>query len=360
MRVIRRTGRGLLQVSLNWEETMTERTSAGKSQITPTRILESVYAFREARVLLTAYELDLFTIIGDGSLPAAEIAAKAGTDPRATDRLLNALSASGYLIKADGRFSNTEQAAGFLVKGKPTYMGGLMHQADLWHTWTTLTEAVRKGTSVARHGSVNDRGAEWLDSFISAMHMRAIRQAPVIASQIDLDGVKRVLDVGGGPGTFSMAFVRAKDRTEAVVFDLPNVTPLTKEYVKNEDLSGRISTVDGDYTVDPLPGGFDLVFMSAVIHSNSPGTNGHLFRKAYDALNPGGRLVVLDFIMNDDRTGPEAGAYFALNMLVGTGEGDTFTEPEVGVWMKDAGFVNVTRTHTQFGTDLMTGTKNPR
>lgn len=336
---------------------MAKHARSNKSNVSPSKITESVFAFRVARVILTAYELDLFTIIGNGHKSSGEIARHAGTDSRATDRLLNALSASGYLRKKDGKFSNTPLAARYLVKGEPDYMGGLMHQASLWNTWSTLTDAVRVGSSVLSRGPVDEREDDWLESFIAAMHTRARRQAPAVVELINLRGVRRVLDVGGGSGVFSMAFVRANKNISAVVFDLPNVTTLTRSYIESENLRSRVDVTQGDYTTDPLGSGFDLVFMSAVIHSNSPDTNRQLFAKAYDALNPGGRLVVLDFIMDDDRVSPAVGAYFSLNMLVGTAEGDTFTESEIREWMKNSGFAGIRRTATRFGTDLMIGKK---
>jgi ubiquinone/menaquinone biosynthesis C-methylase UbiE len=198
---------------------------------------------------------------------------------------------------------------------------------------------------------------DWLEAFIAAMHMRATRQAPAIVKLINLKGVKRVLDVGGGSGVFSMAFVRARKGITAVIFDLPNVISLTKRYIDAENLGSLISVTGGDYTIDPLVNGFDLVFMSAIIHSNSPEINKQLFRKAFEALNPDGRLVVLDYIMNDDRTSPAAGAYFSINMLVGTRDGDTFTESEVCNWMEDAGFKKISKKKTLFGTGLLTGIK---
>jgi SAM-dependent methyltransferase len=200
-------------------------------------------------------------------------------------------------------------------------------------------------------------GVNWLEAFIAAMHMRAARQAPAIVKLINLKGVKRILDVGGGSGIFSMAFVRAKKGITAVIFDLPNVVNLSKGYIDAENLGSLLSVAGGDYTIDPLVNGIDLVFMSAIIHSNSPEVNKQLFRKAFEALNPDGRLVVLDYIMNDDRTSPAAGAYFSLNMLVGTHEGDTFTESEVRSWMEGAGFKKISKTKTKFGTGLLTGLK---
>ncbi|MGO9482373.1 MAG: methyltransferase [Candidatus Kryptoniota bacterium] len=334
---------------------MTKYTSKGKTELSPSRIMDSVYAFREARTLLTAFELDLFTLLGDGRKSSEDVAKLAETNPRATDRLLNALCASGYLLKKKGEFMNSPLASRYLVKGEPDYLGGLMHQVSLWNSWSTLTDAVRTGSSVAVRAPVSGHAVDWSEAFIAAMHTRAIRQAPAIVKLIDLKGVKRVLDVGGGSGIFSMAFVRARKGIAAVVFDLPNVIRLAKGYIDAENLGDQITMAGGDYTVDPLVGGFDLVFMSAVIHSNSEEANRQLFRKAFEALNPEGRLVVLDYIMNADRTLPAAGAYFSLNMLVNTRDGDTYTESEVRKWMEESGFRKISKTKTQFGTELMTG-----
>ena len=337
---------------------MIRRTSEKKSNLSPSTIMDSIYAFRKARVLLTSYELELFTCLGDNWKSSEEIAQLAQTNPRATDRLLNALCASRFLVKKKGKFSNTPLTSRFLVKGKPEYLGGLMHQVSLWNTWSTLTDAVRKGSSVVVRQPAAGSRVKWMEAFIAAMHMRAIHQAPAIVKLIDLKGVTRVLDVGGGSGIFSMGFVRARKGITAVVFDLPDVINLTKGYIDSENLGNLIGVAGGDYTQDPLVNDFDLVFLSAIIHSNSPEINKQLFRKAFEVLNPDGRLVILDYIMNDNRTSPAAGAYFSLNMLVGTSEGDTFTESEVRDWMEEAGFKKISRKKTPFGTDLMTGMKS--
>ncbi len=328
-----------------------------RSRISSQRILDSVYAFREARVLLTAYELDLFTIIGDEPKTSDQIALLGKAEARATDRLLNALCASEYLRKKKDLFCNTSLTSRFLVRGVPGYLGGLMHQVDLWDTWSTLTEAVRRGTRAGELEREHVHGRNWLEAFIAAMHTRAASQAPAIVKLINLKAVRNVLDIGGGSGAFSFAFVRAKKGLRTTVFDLPGTIELTRMYIGAEGLSDLVYVVPGDYTVDSLGKNFDLAFMSAIIHSNSPRTNLQLFSKSFQALNPGGRLVVSDFIMTDDRTSPPAGAYFSLNMLVATVEGDTYTEREVRGWMEEAGFRKVFRTKTQFGTDLMTGIK---
>lgn len=334
----------------------TARPSAPESP-SPQTIMEMASAFQRSRVLLTAHELDLFTVLGDGNVSSAEAARALGTDARATDRLMNALCAMGLLTKKDGRFSNGPLASRFLVKGKPDFLAGLMHMVHLWETWSTLTEAVRRGGSVvARAARVNERGEGWLRAFIAAMHWRACQHAPGVVGLLDLSGVSRVLDVGGGSGAYAMAFARAKAGIGAVVLDLPNVIPLTEEYLRQEGLSDRVGTVVGDYEVDALGSGFDLVFLSAIIHSNSPAQNRSLIRKAAEALGPHGQVVVQDFIVLEDRTGPPFAALFALNMLVGTEAGDTYTESEVRHWMEEAGLRRVVRKDTPFGTSLIIGT----
>jgi 2-polyprenyl-3-methyl-5-hydroxy-6-metoxy-1,4-benzoquinol methylase len=166
-----------------------------------------------------------------------------------------------------------------------------------------------------------------------------------------------VLDVGGGSGAFSMAFVRARQGISAVVFDVPNVVPLTKNYVESAGYGAQISTLVGDYRHDDLPRGFDLVFLSAIVHANSAAENRGLIRKCAAATDPGGQVVVADQIMNEDRTAPLMGAMFALNMLVSTGAGDTYTESEVRGWMEEAGLRNVTRKDTPFNNTLVIGRK---
>jgi len=189
------------------------------------------------------------------------------------------------------------------------------------------------------------------------MHARARHNAPAVVGHLDLSGVSCVLDVGGGSGAFSMAFVCARDGIRATVFDLPNVVPLTRDYVAREGLADRIDTAVGDYNVDLLGEGFDLVFLSAIIHSNSPAENRRLLWKCAAALEPDGQVVVQDFIMDDDRISPPFGALFALNMLVATEAGDTYTESEVRSWMEEAGLSAIARQDTAFGTTLVIGRK---
>ena len=320
----------------------------------PAAIRDIAMGFQASRVLLTAVELKIWSALGGDRLSSAVLAARLGTHPRATDRLLNALVAIGLLAKSDDLFANTGAGRQYLVETSPDFIGGLGHSVSMWHAWSGMTDAVRQGAPALRE-AINDRGEGWLEPFIAAMHFRAAHQAPIVASMLDLTGVARVLDVGGGSGAFAMAFARHSPALQAVVFDLPNVVPITRRYIEAAGLSARVTTVTGDYLKDPLPGGFDLVFLSAVVHSNAPDENAALVRKCAAALNPGGRVAIMDFVMDQDRTAPAMGAMFALNMLVATDRGDTFTEGEIRGWLSDAGLAQGPRLETPFGNAIVIG-----
>ena len=237
-------------------------------------------------------------------------------------------------------------------------MSGLMHQVHLWDTWSTLTGCVQAGTSVIdRPEQVNDRDEKWLLSFIDAMHYRARHNADDIIRKIPTRGVKNVLDIGGGSGVFSMAFVRKGKDINATVFDLPNVIPITKKYIRKEKLTGRIRTVSGDYNKDKLPKGFDLIFLSAIVHSNSYRENERLVKKCAASLNRGGHILIKDQVMDDARLNPARGALFALNMLVGTKGGDTYSEKEIKEWFDKAGIIFNRRINIPGGDSMMIGSK---
>jgi predicted O-methyltransferase YrrM len=324
----------------------------------PAELMNSIFAFREARIILTAFELEIFSVLGSNSKSSKEISGIIKTNERATDRLLNALVAIGLLIKENEKFSNTDFSLKHLVKYNPGFLGGITHSVHLWKSWSTLTDAVKTGTSVMNREPVNDRDNLWLEGFISAMHMRAKQsQAPGIAKLLNFKGVKKILDIGGGSGVFSFAMITLNPELKATIFDLPNVIKLTKLYIEKEGFKNKVGTVEGDYLKDELGTDYDLLFLSAIIHSNSHEENKLLFKKCFSALNKNGQLVIMDNIMDNERTSPYSGALFALNMLVGTQSGDTYTEVEVVGWMKEAGFSDFSRLDTEFDNTLITGIK---
>ncbi len=322
----------------------------------PQQIRETVSAFQRSRIVLTAYELDVFTFIGKDSPDSGNIAKGLRLNRNAAERLLNALVALDLLEKNNGCYNNTRESFMLLSKDSPAYMAGFMHTNHLWNTWSHLTEVVKTGKA-ARDTEINDRGSDWLEAFINAMHDRGKKQAPGQVAGIDLEGVGSILDVGGGSGCFCMAFLDRKPGIKAAVFDLPNVVPISKKIVEEEGFTGSISHFTGDYTTDDLPMGFDLLFLSAVIHSNSFKTNRKLVKNCYNALNPNGKIVIQDWIMNDARTSPVQGAIFSINMLVGVEGGDCYSEKEVKSWLTDAGFSGIKISETATGIGQVTGVK---
>jgi len=323
--------------------------------MTPKTLLDQIREFQNSRIILTGFELGVFTIINDTGKTTAEVALAIHADTRGIDRLLNALVALDLLEKNDQIFTNTTFAAQFLVKGKPDYLGGINHSINLWKTWSTLTEAVVAGHKVAT-SEMQFRQSGAIEGFIHAMHDRAFKAAPAIIAKLNLTGVKKVLDVGGGSGAYSMGFVNAGD-ISATVFDLPDVVNVSQKFIDKEGFTGRISTLAGDYLVDDFGNGYDLVFLSAIVHINSYDENKMLIQRCADTLNAGGQIVIQDYIMNDNRTQPSRGTAFALNMLVGTDYGDTYTETEVAEWFTAAGLKNIHRIDAIDGNSLMIGRK---
>jgi SAM-dependent methyltransferase len=322
----------------------------------PNTIREFAASFQKSRILLSGFELDIFTNVDESGTSGKQIAKKLQLDEHACERLLNALVSLGFLSKEGTLFYNTTESFTFMSKKSPEYLGGLMHSNHLWNTWSNLTKVVKTGIS-AHPSEINERGEDWLFSFINAMHDRAKKQAPQQLGKIDLSGVKSILDIGGGSGAYSMEFISKKPEIEATVFDLPNVIPITKKFLIKEGYSDIIRTHSGDYTVEDLPKGFDLVFLSAIIHSNSLEINQDLIKKCFNSLNKNGRIVIQDWIMNNNRTQPVSGAIFAINMLVGTESGDCFTEQEVSQMLAGAGFKNISRTEFESGLSQMTAQK---
>jgi precorrin-6B methylase 2 len=242
------------------------------------------------------------------------------------------------------------------VAGAPGYMAGLNHTANQWQSWHTLTAAVRRGTTVVERKTVQ-ADEQRLAGFIAAMHQRASLQAPRMVERLNLANVRRCLDIGGGSGAYAMALARAKKSIRAVVFDLPDVLPLTRDYVRRAGLLDRFTFVGGDFHRDDWGKDYDLILLSAIVHMNDAEQNRRLIARAAAALNQDGQLVVQDFIMSEDRTRPAMGAVFALNMLVATARGDSYTAGEIQSWMRAAGLKKIVRQTTPFEASLMIGWK---
>ncbi len=307
----------------------------------PEEVMAEVREFMKSRVILTAAELDLFTVLENRPSTAFEIAGSLGLDPTALARLLDCLVVFGLVEKEKGPYRNTEKGAFLSANHPETVLPMVLHMNHLWETWSGLTEAVRKG-----HQGQTEPGLKFeeksMKAFIGAMHVVAKDLSAKIAESLDLSPYHRLLDVGGASGTYTIAFLRKNREMKAILFDLKGVIPIAREKIEQEGLLDRVELVSGDFYKDPLPGGCDLALLSAIIHQNSPDQNVGLYKKVYQALNPGGVILIRDHIMDESRTRPPGGAIFALNMLVNTRGGDTYTFQEIRETLEQAGFREVT------------------
>ncbi len=321
--------------------------------VLPDDVVELIRGFMPSRAVLTALELNVFTAVGEGG-PASQIAARIECPERPTEMLLNALVGLKLLAKQDGAYTNSPVAARFFVEGTPdSARMGQLHMANLWKRWSTLTEAVREGTSVAPRTSDG-----WVKPFIGAMDVNARGRARAIAQAVKLNGTRRMLDLGGGSGAYSIAFAQAAPGLHSEIIDMADVLPITEEHIRKAGLAERITTRPGDMLTVPLEAGkYDLVLLSAICHMFSPEENQQLLNRAYAALGPRGRVVISDFVLDADKTAPRFAALFSLNMLVGTRSGASYSESEYIAWMSRTGFGEIKRVRMLGPASLMIGTR---
>jgi (2Fe-2S) ferredoxin/SAM-dependent methyltransferase len=322
----------------------------------PDDLLLTIRGFQESRAMLTGIELNVFAAICDGAT-ASQVAAKIGTNARATEMLLNALVAMGMLTKANDMFQATPVTARYFGGRSPDdARAGMMHTVHLWDRWSTLTECVRSGSSATRQEAA-ERGDDWTESFIAAMHHIARARAAQVVQAVGIEGSLRMLDVGGGSAAYSIAFAQANDRLQVELLDLPDVLPIAQRHIEKAGLGHRIKTRPGDLRTKPLGQGFDLILISAICHMLSADGNRDLLKRCHTALAPKGRIVISDFILEADKTAPKHAALFALNMLVGTRDGSSYSESEYTEWLREAGFQNVSRIRLPGPANLMVGTR---
>ncbi len=319
-------------------------------------ILEIANAFQKSKILLTACELEIFSVLGDEPKTSKEVAYESGTDERAVDRLMNALCSMKLLEKNGNKFSNTKGTRRFLVKDSPEYLGRLMHLTHLWDTWGTLTDAVRKGTAV-KLDTINDKDDEWVWSFVESMYKRSLLQAPDIVNMLDLKNINNVLDLGCGSGIYSINLHKLRPDMKITAFDFPKVLKFTEELMKNNNVGDNVTTMPGDFLVDDIGKGYDMVFISFVLHDYSLWDNVQTLQKVYDSLVRGGKIVIQEYIAEDNRTQPENAVVHSLNMLVNTPGGDTFTETDIWIMLKEAWFSNFKMIKTEFSTNLIIAEK---
>ena len=320
------------------------------AKITEESILELARGFMASRVLLSGAELDLFTLLAKDPLTAEEIAVAAKAELRGIVILLDALSAIGLLLKKDGSYHIEPSVAPLLSTSAPdSILPMVLHMGAVWRNWSQLTDAVL-GKNTPNLETKGALAKDNLKAFIGAMHVVASKAAPEVVAAINPGRARRLLDVGGGSGTYTLAMLSAMPEMKATLFDLPRVIEMAHDRIQSADMLDRVKLVAGDFYKDELPPGHDLAFLSAIIHQNSSEQNELLYGRICRALNSGGRIVIRDHVMSPDRTQPLEGALFSINMLVGTEGGRTYTFDEIKEGLTAAGFtrINLIRTKGMF------------
>lgn len=328
------------------------------NEINPGNIMQIAGAYWQSFALHAAVKLDLFSILADERLGAADVAARIGGDGRATATLLNALTAMGLLEKTKNAFSCTRLSGTYLSRKSPSHLAHIiMHMHHLVDSWRRLDEAVLTGKPTRPRASI--RGEEEREAFLMGMFNVAMGLAPRAVKEIDLTGRKFLLDMGGGPGTWAIHFCLANPDLRATVFDLPDTKPFAEKTIARFGLNERIIFYEGDYLKEEVEEGYDVVWLSQILHGEGPDTCRNIIRKAVSALVHGGLILVHDFILDNDMAGPLQPALFSLNMLTGTDQGRSYSEQQIMDMMREAGAEDLRRLpfHPSGESGIVTGTK---
>lgn len=321
--------------------------------------------FADSQILDASIEYDFFTLIDRGLRTSEEIAKAAETDPRATRIVLDSLPALGLVEKRAGRYFLTPMSEVFLVRGKPSYVGDFRHVAlALWDGMANLKESLKTGKPLSRL----DTGAAlqvW-EKLVLGIIVIAEPVAKALCDVLQIGSERkgmRVLDIAGGSSIFGMTVLGRDPSAEVTQLDWPNVNAVAKKLNRERGLDGKIRFIDGEYSGAALETNYyDLVLASNFCRFESPAGNRELFVKAFNALKPGGRFVVSDFVPNEERTGPTFALRFSVYTLTHTPQGECWTLSQYTEWLKAAGFASIeTRSDlpkTLPGTTLILATKS--
>jgi SAM-dependent methyltransferase len=310
----------------------------------PGHLLGISGAYWETCTLHAAVKLDIFSIIGDKVLDAEGVAQCINADTRATAMFLNALCAMKVMRKEGETYRNTEDARTFLCKESPRYVGYMiMHHHHLMEPWMRLDEAVISGESVYPLMIQHDEDSR-RESFLMGMFNLAMGIAPELVPTLDLSGKTRLLDLGGGPGTYAIHFCMHNPQLAGTVFDLATTQPFAEQTIVKFDLSDRVKFSPGDFHTDDLGGPYDVAWLSHILHGESPEAGRKIVAKAADTLEPGGMMIIHEFILDNTKDGPLFPALFSLNMLAVTDSGQSYSEHEIREMMEAAGIGEIHRT----------------
>lgn len=303
--------------------------------LNPGNLLQISSSYWECCALHTGVKLDVFTIIGNHQFKSEAVAEKINGDKRSVEVFLNALSAMNLLEKKSDTFSNTPLSSSFLDRNSAGYIGHIiMHHHHLMDSWNRLDEAVQSGRPIRSRASHTDE--ERRKSFLMGMFNLAMSLAPVLVPQIDLSKRRHLIDLGGGPGTYAIHFCLNNPQLKATVYDLPTTRPFAEKTIAKFNLQERIDFKTIDYLNEEIERVYDVAWLSQILHGEGPEACRNIINKAVSALEPGGMIIIHEFILNNTMDGPLFPALFSLNMLLRTPDGQSYSEEQLTEMLRDA------------------------
>jgi ubiquinone/menaquinone biosynthesis C-methylase UbiE len=337
-------------------------TIPGAAPVTPERILQFAWGYVPPLVLEAAIRHRVFDLLDGGPKTVAEIHKETGASERGLSAIMNVLVGLNFLGKdKQGSFSLTPESAAFLVSTKPGFQGGLIRHSSeqLIPKWLHLNKTVETGQPVA---AVNEEetGAVFFQEFVNDIFPMSYPAAQTLARHLNGNGAAlpvRVLDLAAGSGVWGIAMAQGSEQVRVTAVDWPEVIPVTRKTVTRFGLTGRFSVLGGDLLKIDFGSNHTVATLGHILHSEGRERSRALLAKTFHALTPGGTIAIAEFLVNPDRTGPLNALFFAVNMLVNTDSGDTYSFEEISGWLEDAGFIHARTLESPGPSPLILATK---
>jgi len=336
-------------------------TKPGSNQVTPERIMQFAWGYVPPLILEAAIRHRVFDVLDDGPKAINDVQKETGASERGLTAIMNALVGLNLLAKDDqGRYSLTPESAAFLVSTKPGFQGGMIRHCSeqLIPKWLHLNEIVATGKPVE---SVNQEGAgsEFFQNFVNDIFPMSYPAAQTLARHLNMNGggEVRVLDLAAGSGVWGIALAQASEGVRVTAVDWPDVIPVTRKTVERFGLGGRFSYIEGDLLKADFGSNHTVATLGHILHSEGEARSRKLLSKTFGALATGGTIAIAEFLVNPDRRGPVNGLFFAVNMLVNTDNGGTYSFEEISGWLTEAGFTNARTIESPGPSPLILATK---
>jgi len=337
-------------------------TTQAAAPVTPERIFQFAWGYVPPLILEAAIKHRVFDVLDAGPKTIAEMCAATGCSERGLTAIMNALVGLDFLARDEaGKYSLTAESAAFLVSTKPSFQGGLIRHCSehLIPRWLNLNEVVATGLPV---GAVNQEtsGSEFFEKFVTDIFPMSYMPATELAAHLDYNGKGQpasVLDLAAGSGVWGIAQAQSSAHVRVTAVDWPGVIPITRNTATRFGLIDRFTFVEGDLLTADFGSGHTVATLGHILHSEGVDRSKALLQKTHGALGPGGTIAIQEFLVNADRRGPVGGLFFAVNMLVNTDVGGTYSFEEISSWLSEAGFVNARLLETHGPSPLILATK---